>query len=129
MNASPPSPTPGPPAEAAPAPAVDSYPWGLYLHVIVVSFIGGFAVLGWFLLYEALNKLIWDNAFVSGHTWVFPVICLPFSLLYDIIGFRKYKFVGFFRALRYLPAIPDGRKRRKAHFRVSDREVIKKISR
>ena len=56
-------------------------------------------------------------------------LCLPFSLCYDIIGFRKYKFVGFFRALRYLPAIPDGRKRRKAHFRVSDREVIEKISR
>ena len=54
---------------------------------------------------------------------------LPFSLLYDIIGFRKYKFVGFFRALRYLSKIPVGRKSRKAHFRVSDREVITKISR
>ena len=56
-------------------------------------------------------------------------LCLPFSLLYDIIGFRKYKFVGFFRALRYLPMIPGGRRSRKAYFRVSDREVIGKVSR
>ena len=56
-------------------------------------------------------------------------LCLPFSLLYDIIGFRKYKFVGFFSALRYLPRIPGGRRSRKAQFRVSDREVIEKVSR
>jgi GT2 family glycosyltransferase len=56
-------------------------------------------------------------------------LCLPFSLLYDIIGFRKYKFVGFFRALRYLPMIPGGRSSRKARFRVSDRDVIKMVSR
>jgi GT2 family glycosyltransferase len=56
-------------------------------------------------------------------------LCLPFSLLYDIIGFRKYKFVGFFRALRYLPMIPGGRRSRKAQFRVPDRDVIAKVSR
>ena len=31
-----------------------AYPWAFYLHVIVVSFIGGLLVLGWFVLYEAL---------------------------------------------------------------------------
>ena len=56
-------------------------------------------------------------------------LSLPFSLLYDIIGFRKYKFVGFFWALRYLVTIPGGRRSRKAYFRVSDREVITKVSR
>ena len=56
-------------------------------------------------------------------------LCLPISLLYDIVGFRKYKFVGFFRALRYLPAIPAGRRKRKARFRVSDRDVIRTVSR
>ena len=56
-------------------------------------------------------------------------LCLPFSLLYDIVGFRKYKFVGFFRALGYLPRIPGGRRSRKALFRVSDREVIRRVSR
>jgi hypothetical protein len=43
------------------------YPRGLYLHVIVVSLIGGFAVMAWFIVYEGLNKLIWDNSFVAGH--------------------------------------------------------------
>ena len=66
-------------------PAVDSYPWGLYVHVIVVSVIGGFAVLGWFLLYEGLNKLIWDNGYATDHAWMFPVICLPFSLLVGLL--------------------------------------------
>jgi H+/Cl- antiporter ClcA len=85
MSAAPSPPTPVPPAPPGPAPAVDSYPWGLYLHVIVVSLVGGFAVLGWFLLYEGLNKLIWDNGYVSDHAWMFPVICLPFSLLVGLL--------------------------------------------
>ena len=38
----------------------------LYVHVIVVSLVGGFGVLAWFVVYEWLNKLIWDNAFVAG---------------------------------------------------------------
>ena len=66
-------------------PAEGAYPWGLYIHVIVVSFIGGFLVLGWFVLYEALNKLIWENGFVTGHAWMFPVICLPFSLVVGLL--------------------------------------------
>jgi H+/Cl- antiporter ClcA len=80
-----PPPAPGAPAPTGPAAAIESYPWGLYLHVIVVSFIGGFAVLGWFLLYEALNKLIWDNGYVAAHAWMFPVVCLPFSLLVGLL--------------------------------------------
>ncbi len=83
-SASPPA--PGSPADAhdipsAAGPAEASYPYGLYLHVIAVSLIGGFLVLGWFVLYEALNKLIWQNSFVAGNAWMFPVICIPFSLL------------------------------------------------
>ena len=35
--------------------------------------------------YEVLNKLIWDNAFVTGHAWMFPVICLPSSLLVGLL--------------------------------------------
>jgi len=56
------------------------------------------------------------------------VMFLPFSMLYDIFAFRKYKFVGFFRALRYLPEVAAGRKRRKDYFRVSDRDVIRMVS-
>ena len=51
----------------------------------MVSFIGGFLVLGWFVLYEALNKLIWENGYVTGHAWMFPVICLPFSLVVGLL--------------------------------------------
>lgn len=58
---------------------------GLYLHVIVVSTVGGFALLGWFVFYNWLNKLIWDNGFVSSHAWMFPVICLPFSLAVGLL--------------------------------------------
>ncbi len=61
------------------------YPRGLYLHVLVVSLIGGFAVMAWFIVYEELNKLIWDNDFVAGHAWMFPVVCLPFSLLVGLL--------------------------------------------
>ncbi len=55
-------------------------------------------------------------------------LALPFSLLYDVVTFRKYKFVGFFRALAYLPRIPALRKRRREYFRVSDRDVLRLIS-
>ena len=54
-------------------------------------------------------------------------LCLPFSLLYDILTLRKYKFVGFFWALKYLPRIPALRKTRKELFSVSDREVIARV--
>lgn len=54
-------------------------------------------------------------------------LCLPFSMLYDIVSFRKYKFVGFFWALRYLTRIPALRERRKSVFRVSDRAVFRSI--
>ena len=42
-------------------------------------------MLGWFVLYEALNKLIWENSFVTDHAWMFPVICLPFSLVVGLL--------------------------------------------
>lgn len=61
------------------------YPRGLYVHVIVVSLIGGFAVMGWFVLYDWLNKLIWDNSYVTAHAWMFAAICLPFSLLVGLL--------------------------------------------
>lgn len=54
-------------------------------------------------------------------------LCLPFSLLYDVVAFRKYKFVGFFRALRYLPRVPALRRQRQRYFRVTDRQVFRCI--
>ena len=85
MNAPPAVPAPGQPAPTGAVPAIDTYPRGLYVHVIVVSLIGGFGVLLWFVLYEWLNRLIWDNSFVTAHAWMFPVICLPFSLLVGLL--------------------------------------------
>lgn len=53
---------------------------------------------------------------------------LPFSMLYDLVAFRKYKFVGFFRALPLLPAVPAMRRKRREYFKISDREVFNYIS-
>ena len=52
---------------------------------------------------------------------------LPLSLLYDVVAFRKYKFVGFFWALKYLPQVPESRRKRKECFRIQDREVFRMI--
>jgi H+/Cl- antiporter ClcA len=56
-----------------------------YLHVVVVAVIGGVSVLAWLLLYEELNRLIWENAVVTANPWLFPVICLPFSLVVGLL--------------------------------------------
>ena len=57
----------------------------LYLHVIVVSLIGAVVVALWFILFEVVNKLIWDGGFVSSHAWMFPVVCLPLSLVVGLL--------------------------------------------
>ena len=69
----------GPPAGEA------SWSRFLYVHVVVTALAGGFAVLGWFALYEWLNKKLWDNGFVAAHHWMFPVICLPLSLVVGLL--------------------------------------------
>jgi H+/Cl- antiporter ClcA len=56
-----------------------------YIHVVVVALIGAVLVLAWLLLYEVLNRAIWENAFVSANPWMFPVICLPFSLAVGLL--------------------------------------------
>ena len=55
-------------------------------------------------------------------------LLLPFSMLHDIFAFRKYKFVGFFMAVRQLSKIAEGRRKRKGLFKVTDKEVIRIIS-
>ncbi len=52
---------------------------------------------------------------------------LPFSLLYDLVAFRKYKFLGFFSAMVYLPRIMELRTKRKKLFKVRDRDVLMTI--
>ena len=71
--------TPAAAVEAAP------YPLSLYFHVIVVSLIGALGVLAWFAAYEVLNRLVWDNSFVTENAWTFPVVCIPFSLIVGLL--------------------------------------------
>ena len=51
-----------------------------YVHVVVVAVIGAVAVLVWLVVYQEVTTLLWENAFVTANPWMFPVICLPFSL-------------------------------------------------
>ena len=45
---------------------------------------------------ENVNRLIWENDFVTANRWMFPVICLPFSL-----------FVGLLVKYRHAPTTLD----------------------
>ncbi len=56
-----------------------------YVHVVVVAVIGALAVLAWLIVFEEVNKLLWENEFVTANRWMFPVICLPFSLLVGLL--------------------------------------------
>jgi len=52
----------------------------VYLHVIVVAIVGALAVLVWLTVYNAGNTFLWQNAAITANPWLFPVICIPFSL-------------------------------------------------
>jgi chloride channel protein, CIC family len=56
-----------------------------YVHVVVVALIGSVVVLVWLLAFETANRLLWENEFVVANPWVFPVICLPLSLLVGLL--------------------------------------------
>lgn len=57
----------------------------LYLHVLLVSAITGFVLLVWLTLFYSGLKLLWENDFVESNSWIFPVICLPFSLIVGLL--------------------------------------------
>jgi H+/Cl- antiporter ClcA len=56
-----------------------------YVHVVIVALVGAVAVLAWLLVYEALNRLLWENELVAANPWLFPAICLPFSLIVGLL--------------------------------------------
>jgi H+/Cl- antiporter ClcA len=56
-----------------------------YVHVVIVAVLGAVSVLVWLKAFEAVNGLLWENAFVVANPWMFPVICLPFSLLVGLL--------------------------------------------
>jgi chloride channel protein, CIC family len=51
-----------------------------YVHVVIVAIVGALAVLAWLIVFEEVNKLLWENDVVTSNPWLFPAICLPFSL-------------------------------------------------
>ena len=57
----------------------------LYLHVVIVAVVGAIGVLAWLIAWELMSELLWENEFVEANPWVFPVICLPFSLLVGLL--------------------------------------------
>ena len=56
-----------------------------YVHVVIVALIGAVSVLAWLLVFEAVNKLLWENDVITANPWLFPAICLPFSLLVGLL--------------------------------------------
>jgi H+/Cl- antiporter ClcA len=56
-----------------------------YVHVVIVAVVGAVAVLAWLLVFEAVSKLLWENELVLANPWLFPAICLPFSLLVGLL--------------------------------------------
>jgi H+/Cl- antiporter ClcA len=56
-----------------------------YVHVVVMGVGGAVVVLAWLVVFDAVNRLLWENDFVTANRWMFPVICLPFSLLVGLL--------------------------------------------
>jgi len=56
-----------------------------YVHVVVVAVVGALAVLAWLIVFDEVNKLLWENEFVTANPWMFPVLCLPFSLVVGLL--------------------------------------------
>jgi len=77
----------------------------------------------------AKNKIIflWLNITDKKLIFLYFLFFIP-SLIWDIVSFRKYKFIGTFNALKYLPEIVKARKKRKTLFVLRDADVIVKIS-
>jgi H+/Cl- antiporter ClcA len=56
-----------------------------YVHVVIVAVIGAVSVLAWLIVFEVVSAILWENELVLGNPWLFPVICLPFSLLVGLL--------------------------------------------
>jgi len=57
-----------------------------YLHVVAVAIIGAVGVFVWLIVFNEGTKLLWDNAVIGENPWLFPAICMPFSLLVGLLG-------------------------------------------
>ncbi len=50
-------------------------------HVILIAVAVGLFAVVWLVAYSQLNKLIWQNSFVTANRWMIPVGAVVFSLL------------------------------------------------
>jgi H+/Cl- antiporter ClcA len=66
-------------------PVTPAQPVHPYVHVVVVAVIGAVAVLAWLVAFETVNKILWENDVVVANPWLFPVICLPLSLVVGLL--------------------------------------------
>jgi H+/Cl- antiporter ClcA len=57
----------------------------LYVHVVVVSLVAALLVVAWFILFEAVTRLLWEGSFMAANAWMFPVVCLPLSLAVGLL--------------------------------------------
>ena len=56
-----------------------------YVHVVIVSLVGTIAVMAWLWVFVVGSKLLWQNDFVKSNPWMFPIICMPLSLLVGLL--------------------------------------------
>lgn len=66
-------------------PVTPARPVHPYIHVVIVAVLGAVSVLAWLIVFEAVNRLLWENDLVTANRWLFPVICLPFSLAVGLL--------------------------------------------
>lgn len=77
----------------------------------------------------ARNKhyFLWMNITDPALVWRYWFCLIP-SLLWDVVTFRKYKFIGLFMALPRLGTVLEKRRRRYAAAVVTDASIIGRIS-
>jgi GT2 family glycosyltransferase len=77
----------------------------------------------------ARNKMMfmWMNITDLRLILLYFLFFIP-SVIWDILSFRKYKFIGTLMALGKLPEIVEGRKRRKKQIVLSDSDILKRVS-
>ena len=79
-----------------------------------------------FLIARNKHIFMWVNITDPILIFRYFLLLLP-SMIWDILSFRKYKFVGFFMALPKIAEVVRERSRRRPTCTLSDRSIIKKV--
>jgi hypothetical protein len=72
------------------------------------------------------HLFLWAN-FSDASLVAKYLLMLPLSMLYDIIGFRKYKFGGFLWALADAWRVPAARRRRRHLWKLPDSDILARV--